>query len=87
MYFIVLGNKSMYPESLKFDFNGDRDEFIQQLLNNANLDITIPSPTYLVSTSKQNYYIINVLILTNIYHLLINCFNLYYAYLFSTRRR
>lgn len=52
---MITDNKSMYPESLKFDFNGDRDGFIQQFLRNANIDLTIPNPTYLVSVSIQTY--------------------------------
>lgn len=45
----VSGKKSVYPESLKFDFNSDRDGFIQKMLKNDNQDVMIPNSTYLVS--------------------------------------
>lgn len=47
-----LGKKSMYPESLKHDYNGNRDGILQQL-KNIVLDKKNPNTKYLVSFSQR----------------------------------
>lgn len=43
IYFV--GKKSMYPESLRLDFNFDRAGIIQKLIN-SDLDVTNPKTNY-----------------------------------------
>lgn len=43
IYFV--GKKSMYPESLRLDFNFDRAGIIQKLIN-TNLNVTNPKTIY-----------------------------------------
>lgn len=56
---LFLEHKSMYPTSLKFDFDYDRDEILK-LLRNVDLDGTNLTPDYLV-----RFFFMNTFLLSN----------------------
>lgn len=65
---LLLDRKAMYPTSLQFDFNNDRDDILE-LLKNVDVDDINPNPAYLVEAFLQIRLYYKIVYFLNYYYL------------------